>query len=212
MQYSRISRCWFHVQRQWRNTHPVKVGVLCVLVGVVANIAIAWLGAATLTIDTRRDLNRRATAFFEGDAGLNYDHYHGRVLGEVALLKMRDWDADRTEEFGSFDTDQLPAWTFDNPDADATTPMIGHQYEAYGWPWRSMALGWFWQSPGTFTCERGVAIGSARCDDEIGLARALPLGIVQPGFVGNSMVFAAIVASIWWMAVRRSSAVESRVE
>ena len=166
-------------QLAWRSL--TRTCVVCLLGGVVINVAVAWgcalgldLSSATMAIGT------------DGPDGLA-DTWVVRVWTRTGSVRVSSHRFVGVHSSDTTATELVPAWTgfgVPLPEYESRTePYESRFAEAWGWPLVSM---WY-QTDKAFTAQSTFRAGVRVA------GRVLPLRPIWVGFAGNSAVFALAV-------------------
>ncbi len=171
---------------------------ICLLLGAVSTIAVAWTLALTMpTVD-----GAAWSMLPVGPERTRWVIRAARDLGALDIRASADWESDWSGGWGidKFDESQLPGWSGaahpPTPDeVEALTILYEH---ARGWPmlalyWRGMlAPSWHGMLAPSWRTEWGWEIKLLRCFTENQESRTLPLAVIWPGVVIDTVVYGVL--------------------
>ncbi len=176
--------------------------LLCLLLGAITTIAVAWLLAI---LPTPRQPGPHVRNFHSVANGIHWSAARDSGLGWEWVASSRDRQYLDTDGLGnSTPQEVVPRWTgFSEPTDEFVTGTVTHealQAEARGWPMLALAHEVNFaasQNTGAPALRFGAPSVTIRHD----WTRAIPLRPIWPGFVLNTMLFAGVWLSLICLAV-----------
>lgn len=207
-----------------RILRPLRTTAIFIGIGVVCNMVLAW----TLALASNLQLYARASTFVGyGEAtlasGHRWTYLANRSIGNVVIGSFVEpaasafyWEEARIRmEYDGEPEFTLPMWATSRlPDYDLERDSLQTEVLfAAGWPWKSMLVVYRAELLGN-TMDQGVSFEvkgrtGIAIEDSTNLTKppqAIPLTPIWPGFIGNSILAAAILtmAVVVLRGVRRS--------
>ena len=189
----------------------LRIIAVFLLLGAVVNVAVAWGCVAWIYVEPETPRYRFAIA----EDGHSYVYWAVDSWPRIGAVRISSYW--RTQGVGYFPAteatpeDIVPAWgEFLRPvDNGDSAPFHLRAVDGRGWPMVSMWSGFEFEvfSDPESRHSRGKAIGDAKTV-KLGLelaphpgklatpsfsTRVLPLGIIWPGFLGNTLLYAALL-------------------
>lgn len=185
---------------------------ICILIGVLINVAVTWW--CTIWGDSKSNSNPVSQSGFSFDESESREWYVKTDIGKGFTYSLSDtYDSQKTSSERKLTAEEvLPYWADSlRPDSDTEDNYTqGYLVAlAHGWPFRSMMItggtgidshskyitGLSWKAP-IWLVDRPTQ--PVYCANWINL----PLKIIWPGFVANTLLYAMLLYSIFLLPLK----------